>query len=504
MLLVDPEVAVIAAELAWNELKEHTVDFLVCTGVAGIMWATYLQQTAYRISNRKLKLMIVRSEKKTYNRKRIVEGDRPAIGDTSNVAFYVDDLTNKGTGRDKALEIIKKDGINITFGGIVVIVDFWDKSRILEATGKTIIRLFKRHDLGLTRKDPAKLLINQDKKPYLQLFTKNDPGGHEITSPPILVDNLLYTATNDHVVRCIDLLTKEVIWEDRAQTPGTGFVQKGIVNVMPIYNEHIYYTSYHGYVTKLNRFTGEVIWRIIGDKWIHSSPVVSKDGTVVYFCTEYRTSNSSGGDLVAVDASSGMTIWRRPTSDYMPCTPCIDKDKAYISSNTSIAYCVDTGNGNILWSYQMKSTSKGSPVVTGNMVIFVTEGGWIYVFEKTVGFLFAEKKCAVTFRHCIPTINESTSTFIVIDQQGYIRCFDYKLTLKWITHTRGPGNWYPIKENNSLYFCNLDGYIIEIDQHTGKKLSYHIVEDKTGSPIALDKKFIVINRQQKGIVVYER
>jgi outer membrane protein assembly factor BamB/orotate phosphoribosyltransferase len=504
MLLIDPEIASIAAELAWNELKDQKVDFLICTGIAGIMWATYLQQTAYRISNIKLKLMIVRSSKKTYNRKRIVEGDRPAIGDTSNIAFYVDDLTNAGVGRDQALETIRKDGINITLGGIVVIVDFWNKSRILEAQGKKVICLFRRHDLGLTRKDPARLLIEKDKKPYLQLFTKNEPGGHEITSPPILLDNLLYVATNDHFVRCIDLQTKEVVWEDQAQTPGSGFMQKGIINVMPIYNEHLYYTSYHGYVTKLNRFTGEVIWRVLGDRWIHSSPVVSDTGTVVYFSTEYIKGYLPGGDLVALDAITGRTLWRTETPNLMPCTPYLDNGKAYTSSNNSVAYCIDTDTGKIVWSYQMKSTSKGSPVTSDNMVIFVTEGGWIYVFEKNVGFLFSEKRCAYSFRHCIPVLNKEQSTFVVIDQQGYVRCFDYKLTLKWITQTRGSGNWYPIKENNSLYFCNLDGYLIEIDQQTGDKLSYCNVGDKTGSPIALNKQFIVVNRQQKGIVVYER
>jgi outer membrane protein assembly factor BamB/orotate phosphoribosyltransferase len=502
MLLVDPEFAVIAAELAWIELKQHHVDVLICTGVAGIMWATYLQQAAFRESGIKLQLMIVRSSKKTYNRKRIVEGDRPAAG---AVAFYVDDLTNAGRGRNQCLEIIKQEKIDINFAGIVVIVDFWDKSRQLEAIGKTVIRLFRRHDLGLTRKDPKKSLIKDLNNPYMQLLTVNHTNGHEISSPPILVDNLLYVATNDYYVRCIDLSTKEIVWQDQACMPKWQNIPKGIINVMPTFNQYIYYTSYHGVVTKLNRFTGEVIWRILGDKWIHSSPVLNIDGSVVYFCTEYRDiKNSPGGDIVAVDADTGNVLWRTATNDLMPCTPCVDNDLVFTSSNNSIAYGVETSSGNIVWQKSITLPAKGKPLVINNKVIFVNEKGGIYVLHRQTGETYSKKRCAIAFRHCFPLRCGETDNFVVIDQMGIVKCFNLELELQWITRTRGSGNWYPIKELDSLFFCNLEGYIIELDQHTGEKLSYSKLNEVTGSPIALNNKFIVINQQKKGILIYER
>jgi outer membrane protein assembly factor BamB/orotate phosphoribosyltransferase len=499
VFLTDPEASTIAAELAWEQLRNHNFQVLICKGVAGVLWAIKIQSEAFK-HGKNLKLMILRDSKKPHNRKRLIEGDRPSLND---VAFFVDDLTHSGKTRSECEEALKKEFIDLPIIGTCVILDFWRvRSRAAISTGHILVSLFKRPDLGLTRKDPE-LKITYDNDPIFRILTENLPGGHEITSPVSLVDNYLYIATNDHYVRCIDLKTKEILWQYKNKDPQWHYVQKGILNILCITNDSIIFTSYHGFVTKLNRFTGKVIWRVYGDTWIHSSAIVDQACTRVFFSTEYQDNKKPGGDLVCLDYNSGNLIWRTKTDNLMPCTPCLDDERVYVSSNDSWAYCMCAQTGKILWKTPMKSPAKGKPAVFGEKVIFVTEGGWIYLLNKSSGNIENIKQAARSFRHVVPYIH-SDQKFIVGDQEGYIKCFDNNLELQWITETRDRLNWYPTNYRGRLYFTGLFGYLIGIDPDTGEKVEFSQLVSNTGSPVVITDQFLIVNFSRKGLIVYDR
>jgi len=268
--------------------------------------------------------------------------------------------------------------------------------------------------------------------------------------------------------------------------------------------DNLYYTSYHGFVTKLNRYTGEVIWRRMGDCWIHSSPIVDINEKKVYFSTEYRSDvGKPGGDLVCLDSKTGDLIWRSKTSDLMPCTPFLDHDLIFVSSNDCYAYCFNSINRTLIWKHPMKSPTKGQPLIIKNDAIFVNEGGWIYIFEKTTGVLKFLKQCSSGFRHVIPIKTREEDCFIVGDIDGYIKCFDLNLVLQWIVQTRGSLNWYPAQHNNILYFTSLNGYLLGIDAESKTKIECNYL-DESGCPIAINDNYIVINYSNKGLTVYDR
>lgn len=497
-ILLEPELASLTADLAWSELSKYNPTVLYCLGNAGTIWGTHLQLAAYR-AGVKVKLLIIREERKTNNRRRLIEGPRP---DPGEIAFFVDDLINTTSTFHKCIERLKNEKINVNTIGVCAIVNFWFfRTRRLEVKGYKLISLFRRHDFGLTRQDPT---IKFNQKLITRVLLWNDPKGHEITSPPILENDIVYMATNDHYVRAIDLKTKEILWQETAPRPGWQYIHKGIVNLMAIDSEFLYYTSYHGYVTKLEKKTGNVIWRVLGDRWIHSSPTLDSKNNRLYFATEFRNQqNQPGGDIVCLDADNGNLLWRFHTEDLAPCTPITDDINVYCGSNNKFAYCLDKHTGDLKWKYQMESPAKGRPGTVKDKAIFVTENGTAYVFDKHSGDLLFQRRVANSLRHIFINFYDSES-FIIIDKMGYVKSFDSKLDLNWITRIRGPGSWYASVMQESCFILSHTGYFIELNIRDGSKIQFCNFNTQAGCPPVLNEQYLVLNFNQKGLYVFSR
>lgn len=495
--LSDPMRAADSADLLWELIKHDRPEVFVCTGVAGILLATNLQQVALR-NGHNVKLLIVREKRKNHNREKIIEGIIPPSGAR---AYFIDDIINGATTFNKCLKTLNSEGVDVQLLGVGTLLDFYFRSRALTALGIKVKSVFTRHDLGITRTDPGKATVINNKQ--LVYLHQHDTKGHNYTSPPVIKDSLLYLTTNDFYIRCFDIETNELVWEYHEPLPKWQYVHKGILNKISVTDDSVLFTSYHGMVTRLDRISGKPIWRILADRWVHSSVVVDETNNSVFLSTESRDStNTPTGDIVCLEYTTGLLKWRSPMTDLAPCTPTFDQEHVYSCSNDSTAYCVNKYTGELVWKSIMRGTVKGTPLVVNELVYYFCNNGYVYAFNKQTGRIVHFRKLARLFNHVFPLIvNDS---IVVIDGDGYVKSVNSQLEVEWLTRIRGSGIWYPAKHGNSLFFTTTIGYLVELDSHTGDKISYNHFNTHIGCPPAVDDRYLAIYFTKKGLQVYER
>ena len=138
----------------WNKIKKYNPEVIYGTGI-GAMNVLLATKIAAEIDGHKLNILFVRDRRKETNRLNIIEGSIPK---KKVNAVVIEDLINSGETIRKCQRILDSEGVELNTVAIATIVDFWRfrGSRRFELMGIPVERLFFRHDLGDTRKDPKK------------------------------------------------------------------------------------------------------------------------------------------------------------------------------------------------------------------------------------------------------------------------------------------------------------------------------------------------------------
>lgn len=504
-LTMDPVMGPLAAKLIWDRIKSFEPSCIYTQGVGGGPLLTNIQSIA-KSEGIDLSILICRDARKQSNRKRLVEGPRPSANAR---AIFIDDIVNSGDTYRKSIAALEEEGIVLRHLGAAGILSMWAYSgtRLLEATGKISEFLFRRHDLGITRAFPTDELLGNLK---YQVFIENKSTAIDLKSPPAADGERVYWATDNQIVRCLNVDTGAVLWEFNAPLL-EGMYSKGIVNKLLIDSTSIYFNTYSGTAYKLDKLTGEMQWGVLIGRWVHSSTTLSADGTKVYIGTEDRNVNEEPyGNVVCLDATSGLEIWRTRFNDLVPCTPHLMGDRIICGSNDNLLTCLNASTGNIWWSIQLNGSIKGKVNNIGNVIAATTENGYFYLIDATTGAINYEVIGAKAFRHnFVAVYNE---TFITLDVTGLVKAYSTAGTLLWINRIRGSLSWYPEIVGNMLIITSDLGYIFALDATTGEKLFYSYVMkgDGTGAdktliqcPPGVGDNYIAFNTNNKGLIIYD-
>ncbi|MEW6555402.1 MAG: PQQ-binding-like beta-propeller repeat protein [Actinomycetota bacterium] len=90
----------------------------------------------------------------------------------------------------------------------------------------------------------------------------------------------------------------------------------------------------------------------------------------------YLTSNQ--GQVLAVDAASGRTIWQLDLGVWVSAPPAVDSGVVYVGATDHVLYSLDAGSGALLWYYTAQGEILAQPVVNGDMVFFTADNDSIY------------------------------------------------------------------------------------------------------------------------------
>lgn len=190
---------------------------------------------------------------------------------------------------------------------------------------------------------------------------------------------------------------------------------------------------------------GQIAWHHGGAGPIFSSPVLAYGDLFV---------GSTGGNLLALDASSGTILWQHGIGQYLnDSTPVVVGRVAYLSANRSWIIALDRTNGRQLWSTNLNEVIQAAP----------------------------------TFADGLLLVNARTTTFALDARSGAIR---------WRFHENGTG-WptqsAPTVQGNTVYITQgTTNIIYALDVQTGAKIWSHDAGDRLiSTPLVTGQNVII-------------
>ncbi|MFZ0705003.1 MAG: PQQ-binding-like beta-propeller repeat protein [Candidatus Korobacteraceae bacterium] len=189
----------------------------------------------------------------------------------------------------------------------------------------------------------------------------------QINSSPAVANGGVYFGTSDGYVYALDAATGTLLWKHQ--------MGQGIFSSPAVANGVVYIGGggiYGGDLVALDAGTGTQLWTFStqGDG-IASSPAVANG--IVYFGANY-------GNVWAVNATTGILVWRYATGDIVVSSPAVANGVVYIGSEDNSVYALDAGSGALLWSYATQNQVISSPVVVNGKLYVGSEDGNMYAF----------------------------------------------------------------------------------------------------------------------------
>lgn len=231
-------------------------------------------------------------------------------------------------------------------------------------------------------------------------------------------------------------------------------------------------------------------------------------------------------------------------NDFSDASPAVDDRSIYIVNWDGIIMAIDKFTKNVIWKDRFKRSLKddhrmAGPVLSENLLIVVSPGGHLKIYQKFKGKIVFEKFLEGEFRASPLVLDKrifmvsvsgevysislkdyriykkkfnskfySSPVFhknyiYVLGSEGKLYVFDKDLNIKNIFEIKGSFRYQsPVVFKDRVILCSLDGYIIEIgvDNNVDYKKTNYIF---TASPGVYKKSFIVIPSFQGDLVVYD-
>ena len=132
---------------------------------------------------------------------------------------------------------------------------------------------------------------------------------------------------------------------------------------------------------------------------------------------------SYGGDLVALAADSGRTLWRRSLASVSGMD--LDEQCLYITDTESVLWCLDTRNGAALWKQeQLKHRGLSAPKAYKGNVLVVDFEGYMHAVSAAGGKIVGRTRIGkAPVRTPMQLLEDQ---LLVVDQGGRIQVLDWK------------------------------------------------------------------------------
>ena len=192
--------------------------------------------------------------------------------------------------------------------------------------------------------------------------------------------NILIVTDDVAKYYAINIDTGELLWTKTNIVPFNSNIK--------IKDDVFYVVDYKNILRSISIQDGSEIWNLkTEESLIKSNTKISivLDKKNIYF-------NNSIGDVTAVDIKSGQLVWQLPTQNnnisqnafqLSNSELVINENTIFFSNNKNEFYSIDTTTGLINWKTEISSDLK--PVIIGNLVITISEKGYLYVVDKKSG-----------------------------------------------------------------------------------------------------------------------
>ena len=185
--------------------------------------------------------------------------------------------------------------------------------------------------------------------------------------PPAAADSTVFVAALDGKVYALTASSGELLW---SYDTGSQAVKR------PTVVDGVVYVNTEDGLHALDAETGDGLW-------LHSSSEVAPtgvDGTVF--------SVRNAGDVVALDAASGETVWGYGNGNgLMRHSLTVSGGMVYFGIDYDHLYASNASNGQMEWSHKINTTMYASPVVADGAVYAITFDGDLNALDASSGEL---------------------------------------------------------------------------------------------------------------------
>jgi len=307
----------------------------------------------------------------------------------------------------------------------------------------------------------------QNDASIMKWVTSTDQLRNDISSQSILVNDVMYSTSNNGNLYAIDTETGSILWNRTI----------GDLPTRPLYVNHSLYIGTHEGLKKL-----DVEWLQVGEKPIgpiicpptsgNDTVFVGSQSGILYaydvdggvklweadLGSEVWVSDpekgfvvaASGSSVYSFDGETGMIIWTSDIEGLITAQPVIDDDVVYVGSWDSYLYCFDLTDGSILWKAPTGWGVETTAVVDNDTVFVGSHDGILYALEKTSGNVQWAFQTNAGI-HSSPIINDKSVIFGSDD--GHIYCLHSETgDVRW---SFSPGR--TITDHHENYFTTAIG-----------------------------------------------
>ena len=475
-LLGSSRALVQAATQLWDKIKIHDPEIFVGKGAGCAPLISAIKLIAWQQDKKDIAVLMVRDTRKTTNPfKKLIDGPLPKDCRNGATSIFIDDLVNYGNAYDAVVAALDEEEYNINIVALATVIDFWHGSRRLETQGIAIHRLYKRHDLGITRKDSGlpKILSNMA---WHVISHHTGLDYMPLKSPPVINNDKIYIGNDNGHQYCYNLDTGDLAWEYKSSSPQL----KGTVCEAQIVNGMLYWSSYDGTVRCVDATTGAHIWAAKPDRNLHSSPYIDIKNDRLFLGTEFNkfADGYGEGDIVALQASTGRELWRFKTLNMVPGSPLyIEKyNVVWAPSNDFFIYAIDATTGKCIKKIPTKGEIKGKPAydVVNDILIVGSNYGYVYGIDAATNAIKWERRIAENTTHGFPYI-ENSMVYLPTDG-GFVVALDIVSgDIIWVTQLRDKLVWGIVDAGQCVIAVTKSGHVVFLDKATGNKLASDII-----------------------------
>jgi outer membrane protein assembly factor BamB len=221
-----------------------------------------------------------------------------------------------------------------------------------------------------------------------------------VAASPVILDGVVYAASMSGHVYAIDLATGQERWSFKSRLP--------VTSTPAVAGGTVYFVSSAGSLVALDASNGQPRWvaateyerrfearglhgyaptaQTIADAWDvwTSSPAIS--GGKVYY-------GSGDGNVYAVDAASGVLLWKFPTGNVVHGSPAVSRGTVYVGSWDGYVYALDADSGQQKWAFKGGEDPvmhnqvgfQSSPTVVDGTVYIGSRDAHVYALDALTG-----------------------------------------------------------------------------------------------------------------------
>lgn len=287
-----------------------------------------------------------------------------------------------------------------------------------------------------------------------------------VGSSPAISNNTVYVGGLDHILYAINAKSGIEKWRYEAGDM--------IISSPAVSDDLVYFGSYDGNLYALNANTGKEKWKyktqgldmpfnttaspeheVLGA--ISSSPAISNG--VVYF-------GSWDGYLYALEANTGIEIWKFYAGDSLGTTPAISNGIIYFGDDEGYFYAIDN-TGHLKWKFETQDSALVSSATVSKGVVYFTSSFdgpeykprndyYLYAVEAKSGKELWKSKLSAT----VYWLTISNSVLYFGDKDGVVFALDAEIGKElWTFKADNAISSEIVIAEGRIFFCTDDGYL---------------------------------------------